>query len=183
MKAHCTSSCPSSYLPLWGGPTPRAASGWGHVLAGLVAWPSGNPPPQRRKSAAGPPRKGEVWSLLLRHDETCGSVAATQKRPGDARSEGCGAPSGRVLFLVGSLSAPCLRHRFRPFPRLPPVPHGERPADMDLSLPAQAERRSGSRWPVCSGREGLSPPVLGNGSHLSRLSSSAAAQPHMTETA
>jgi len=132
VKAHCTSSCPSSYLPLWGGPTPRAASGWGHVLAGLVAWPSGNPPPQRRKSAAGPPRKGEVWSLLLRHDETCGSVAATQKRPGDARSEGCGAPSGRVLFLVGSLSAPRLRHRFRPFPHLPPVPLGLRPADMDL---------------------------------------------------
>ena len=65
------------------------------------------PPPQRRKSAAGPPRKGEVWSLLLRYDETCGSVAAALLSVRlISKSEGCGAPSGRVLFLVGSLSAP-----------------------------------------------------------------------------
>ena len=65
------------------------------------------PPPQRRKSAAGPPRKGEVWSLLLRYDETCGSVAAALLSVRlISKSEGCGGPSGRVLFLVGSLSAP-----------------------------------------------------------------------------
>ena len=54
---------------------------------------------------------------------------------------------------------------------------------MDLSLPTQAEEKKRLEVARCSGREGLSPPVLGNGSHLSRLSSSAASQPHMTETA
>ena len=39
--------------------------------------------------------------------------------PGEAReacSEGCGAPSGRVLFLVGSLSAPRSGDMFKPLP-------------------------------------------------------------------
>jgi len=54
---------------------------------------------------------------------------------------------------------------------------------MNLSLPTQAEEKKRPEVARCSGREGLLPPVLGNGSRLSRLSSSAAAQPHMTETA
>jgi hypothetical protein len=58
-----------------------------------------------------------------------------------------------------------------------------KPADMDLSLPTQAEEKKRPEVARCSGREGFLPPVLGNGSRLSRLSSSAAAQPHMTETA
>ena len=41
--------------------------------------------------------------------------------PGEAReacSEGCGAPSGRVLFLVGSLSPPRSGDMLSPFPSL-----------------------------------------------------------------
>jgi hypothetical protein len=46
---------------------------------------------------------------MLRHDETCGSVAAALLSVRlMSNSEGCEAPSGRVLFLVGSLSAPRL---------------------------------------------------------------------------
>jgi len=61
------------------------------------------------------------------HDECV--LAGRGPRRHEARDAG---RSGRVLFLVGSLSAPRLRHRFRPFPHLPPVPLGLRPADMDL---------------------------------------------------
>jgi hypothetical protein len=112
---------PAPSLPLTG----RVArslerAGWGAV-----------PPPQRRKSAAGPPRKGEVWSLLPRYDETCDSVAAALLSVRlMSKSEGCGAPSGRVLFLVGSLSAPRLRRYVEPLPlayrlfRGPPIVTG-----------------------------------------------------------
>ena len=75
------------------------------------------------------PTRGERELVApLRH----GSSPRRRRREDISKSEGCGAPSGRVLFLVGSLSAPRLRHRFRPFPHLPPVPLGLRPADMDL---------------------------------------------------
>jgi hypothetical protein len=54
------------------------------------------------------------------------------QRPLMSNSEGCGAPSGRVLFLVGSLSAPRLAASLPPLSPLTTCSAGERPADMDL---------------------------------------------------
>jgi hypothetical protein len=86
--------------------------------------------------------------------------------------------------LVGSLSAPRLAASLPPpFPAYHLFRWANGPQIWTLSLPTQAEEKKRLEVARCSGREGLSPPVLGNGSHLSRLSSSAAAQPHMTETA
>ena len=142
------------------------------------------PPPQRRKSAAGPPRKGAVWSLLLRHDETCDSVAAAQKRPAYIKARGMrGAKRPRPVFSGQPLGAPLAASLPPLFPAYHLFRMAKGPQIWTLSLPTQAGEKKRLEVARCSGREGLSPPVLGNGSHLSRLSSSAAAQPHMTETA
>jgi hypothetical protein len=72
------------------------------------------PHPQRRKSDAGPPRKGEVCSLLLRYDQTCGLLAATRlgarallrlppQHEGVAREKR--SPYGSYLAARGRLSA------------------------------------------------------------------------------
>ena len=102
--------------------------------------------------------------MLLRCDETCDSAAAALPSVRlMSKSEGCGAPSGRVLFLVGSLSAPRLAASLPPLSPLTTCSAGK-PADMDLGLPTQAEEKKRPEVARCSGREGLSPPVLGNGS-------------------
>ncbi len=84
---------------------------------------------------------------------------------------------------MGSLPAPAWQHSFHLFLLLPPVPPAMCRQIETFGIPAKAGEKKRPEVARCSGREGLSPPVLGNGSHLSRLSSSAAAQPHMTETA
>jgi len=65
------------------------------------------PPPRRRtfdalplrylsaKCVVGPPRKGEVWSLSGRYDQTCVLLTATRMRP---EHEGDGAPKSANLW-------------------------------------------------------------------------------------
>ena len=94
-----------------------------------------------------------------------------------------GAKRPRPVFSGQPLGAPLSGIASAPFPAYHLFRRANGPQIWTLSLPTQAEEKKRLEVARCSGREGLSPPVLGNGSHLSRLSSSAAAQPHMTETA
>ena len=70
-------------------------------------------------------------------------------------SEGCGAPSGRVLFLVGSLSAPRCGDMLSPFPSLTASSAGslKLPAEMDPGFPTQAGGRRAPEVVRYTGRE------------------------------
>ena len=83
-------------------------------------------------------------------------MRSSRPKAGSASIEDCGAPSGRVLFLVGSLSAPRLRRYVRaPSPRLPPLPRAayERPAEMDPGFPTRAGGRRAPEVVRYTGRE------------------------------
>jgi hypothetical protein len=62
------------------------------------------------------------WVRVLSHKERAGAFAPLrhgssprrQRREDISKSEGCGAPSGRVLFLWAASRRPAERHRFRP---------------------------------------------------------------------
>jgi hypothetical protein len=134
VKAHCTSSSPSSYLPLAGRSDAARRRHRGRARPcgthGVASWQSPTPASQERRRTS--PQGGGMESVAaLRRDMRLRCRGAAQ-RPGDAQSEGCGAPSGRVLFLVGSLSAPRLAASLPPLSPLTTCSAGERPADMDL---------------------------------------------------
>src|SRR5262245_53188734 len=87
-----------------------------------------------------------------------------------------GAPKGRLRCArMGSLPAPRLAAWLPPLSPLTARSAGDVPAIETFGIPAKAGGEEAARGGTrCSGREGLSPPLLGRGSHLSRLSSGAA---------
>jgi hypothetical protein len=100
-RAHqCFRGALAPSLPLMG----RVArslerAGWGDAPC---------PHPDAAKGVVGPPHEGEVWSLLLRYDQTCVSVAAARQRQEFAsfapRHEGDGAPKSAKSYGSASVA-------------------------------------------------------------------------------